>query len=170
MRRERDIMAGLLIMDLLAAAVAASSPVQDCRAISDAARRLACYDMRDTAPISGPSPATPVPSSASPAPPSASAMPPPPISAPSASPTLAPSASSASIVRADPSGTIVSITRLRYGLFRLTLDDGRAFDTATNTAAPPPVGSMVRLRRTAIGTTFLDVAGRSPITVRLVRQ
>jgi hypothetical protein len=146
-------MAATLMIDLLALAAAAVSPVQDCRAISNAADRLACYDARDAAPR--PPAAKPVPA----APTTAEPLPPP-----------APSASSAAIVRADPSGRIVSVKRLRYGLSRLTLDDGRVFDTATNTDAPPAVGTSVRLRRSVLGTTFLDSPGRSPLTVRLVRQ
>lgn len=73
-------------------------------------------------------------------------------------------------VRADSSGRVTEITPLRHGLFRVHLDDGRMFDTTTNTAAPPAVGDDVSLRRTVVGTTFLDIRGRSPISVRLGRD
>lgn len=140
---------------ILAAAIAAPPPAQDCRAIADPAARLACYDTRESAPT------PPAPVAAPAYAPSAAA----PVFAPPA-----PSVSSASIVRAAPSGRVTTVAPLRYGLFRVTLDDGRVFDTATSTDAPPAAGMAVKLRRSVIGTTFLDMPGRSPITVRLVRQ
>lgn len=165
-----------VMFDMLAATAAvASPPPQDCRLIADPAARLACYDQRDAAPaasaprppearVSQPSPSS-VPPAAMPAPGPVAAAPA--YAAPASQP---PAASSAEIIRAARSGRIASVAALRYGLFRLTLDDGRIFETATNTDSPPAVGTSVKLRRSVIGTTFLDVPGRSPITVRLVRQ
>ena len=97
-------------------------------------------------------------------------------SAPPAPAAVAPPASfargatSAEIVRADPTGRVTAITPLRYGLYRIQLDDGRQFDMTSDVSAPPAVGDAVSLRRTLMGTTFLDIRGRSPITVRLLRQ
>lgn len=142
------------LFGLITVGAVATSP-QDCRAITDSAARLACYDAREAKPASASSLEMP---STRPAPGYAPSAP---------QPTAA---SNASIVRSDPTGRVTSVTARRYGLFRLTLDDGRTFDTATNTNAPPVVGDSVRLRRTPIGTTFLDIPGRSPVTVRLVRQ
>lgn len=158
-------MSASLTLDLVIAASALVAPQSgDCRAIADPAARLACYDARDAGQPAAP--ARPVPSE-QPVPSIAPAAP-----APVLAPVPAPSApaSTATTVRADPEGRIVAVAPLRYGLFRLTLDDGRAFDTTTNTQAPPAVGTAVRLRRTPLGTTFIDVAGRDPITVRLARR
>jgi len=127
--------------------LAAPEP-QDCRSIGDPAKRLACYDARNT-PAEPPVARPPV------APPRRSATPP-------VSSYVPPAAS----IVADRTGRIVTVDRLRYGRYRVALDDGRAFLTSTNTAAPPRVGESVSLRRSAIGTTFLDIRGRQPITVR----
>lgn len=155
------------VLDLLilAAAGAAAPPVTDCRTISESAARLACYDAREAAPPPPPAP-TNQPTASAPG----LASQPRSMPQPAYQPAPRPGASSASIVRAEPSGQIVAVAPLRYGLFRLTLADGRAFDTATDADPPPPVGTAIRLRRSMIGTTFLDAPGRSPITVRLVRQ
>lgn len=143
---------------------------QDCRAIADATLRLACYDARDrVAPPAPPAPARAPIAPDAPAPREAVAVAPAPAPVAAPAPAARRSLSSAEIIRADPTGRIVAVTRLRHGLHRMTLDDGRAFDTTTDAVAPAPVGSAVRLRRTTIGTTFLDVDGREPLTVRLVR-
>jgi len=157
------------VIEILAASAALpSAPLQDCRSIADPQARLACYDARDRAspePASAATPSMTPTSPVSPAPPPAARPAPP---APmAAAPTSA--ASSAEIVRANPTGRIAAITPLRYGLFRIQLDDGRQFNTTSNTDAPPTVGDSVSLRRTLMGTTFLDIRGRSPITVRLQR-
>lgn len=127
--------------------LAAPEP-QDCRLIVEPAKRLACYDARTTPvePAAARPPAAPLRRPATP--PVSSYVPP-----------------AASIV-ADRTGRIVAVERLRYGRYRVALDDGRAFLTSTNTAAPPRIGENVSLRRSAIGTTFLDIGGRQPITVR----
>lgn len=160
----------MLDLLILAAAGAAAPLASDCRTISESAARLACYDAREAASSPPPAPASqPTPSA-----PNLASQPratPQPAHQPAPAPAPTPSgASSASVVRADPSGQIVAVAPLRYGLFRLTLADGRAFDTATDADPPPPIGTTIRLRRSMIGTTFLDAPGRSPITVRLVRQ
>jgi len=161
------------VFEILAAAAALpSAPLQDCRTIENPQARLACYDARDRGPGAPPA-AQP------PAAPAVGAVQPAPAASPPARTEVArapapsvrtESMSSADIVRADPTGRITAVTPLRYGLFRIELDDGRLFDTTSNTIAPPSVGEAVSLRRTLIGTTFLDIRGRSPITVRLQRQ
>ena len=154
-----------VIIELLALAAVAGSPqTRDCRAIADQSSRLACYDAREASPLSTEPPVaavtTPRAAPSAPALPVAAAAPVPAAASPSA----------ATLVRADPTGKITSVVPLRHGLFRLTLDDGRAFDTASNIAAPPVVGASVTLRRTLIGTTFLDAPGRSPMAVRYARN
>ncbi len=143
-----------VMIHLVAISAGLSAPqAGECRSIADPAARLACYDEREA-----PRPAARIPTA-----PTAAARP-----ARQPVPTTA-GTSRADSVRADAEGRVVAVARRRYGLFRLTLDDGRAYDTTTNTQAPPAVGAAIRLRRTPLGTTFLDTRGRDPITVRRVR-
>ncbi len=67
------------------------------------------------------------------------------------------------------SGRIAATSPLRHGYFRLELEDGTAYET-TVVGPPPPVGAEVHIRRTLLGTTFFDIKGWSPITVRLSRR
>ena len=139
--------------ETVSALLAVMSPIalpepQDCRAITEPSKRLACYDARNT-----------------PTEPAIARLPAAPPRRPSIPPVSSYVPPAASIV-ADRTGRIVTVERLRYGRYRVALDDGRAFLTSTNTAAPPRVGESVSLRRSAIGTTFLDIRGRQPITVR----
>lgn len=152
----------VLLGFLATTAQSSALPPQACRTIADSAARLACYDALERA-----EPAAPLATAPAAVPDAAprAAIPPAPV--PVAAPPA--STSSADISRDAPTGRIATVTRQRYGLYRLTLDDGRTFDTATDRAAPPAAGTTVRLRRSVIGTTFLDAPGQSPITVRLVR-
>ncbi|WP_277970760.1 hypothetical protein [Sphingomonas echinoides] len=156
----------VLLGFLATTAQSSAPPPQACRTIADSAARLACYDGQERAEPAA-RPAAPLASAPAAVPDAAplAAIPPAPV--PVAA--LPASTSSADIIRDTPTGRIATVTRQRYGLYRLTLDDGRTFDTATDRATPPAAGTAVRLRRSVIGTTFLDAPGQSPITVRLVR-
>ena len=66
-------------------------------------------------------------------------------------------------------GRIAAVSPLRHGYFRLELEGGPAYET-TVIGTPPPVGAEVRIRNTLFGTTFFDIKGWSPITVRLSRR
>ena len=66
-------------------------------------------------------------------------------------------------------GRIAAVSALRHGYFRLELDGGPAYET-TVVGTPPPVGAEVRIRHTLFGTTFFDIKGWSPITIRLSRR
>ena len=66
-------------------------------------------------------------------------------------------------------GQIVAVRPLRHGYFALELDNGAVYET-TVVGTPPPVGAGVHIRRTLLGTTFFDIKGWSPITVRPSRQ
>ncbi len=57
---------------------------------------------------------------------------------------------------------------LRHGYYRLVLEDGSAYFT-TAVAPPPSVGADVHIRRTFVGTTYLDTADRDPISVKPAR-
>ncbi|MCW6533369.1 hypothetical protein [Sphingomonas lycopersici] len=127
-------------------AMIAVSPTQDCRSVADPGARLSCYDAREAASAPPASNAAP----AAPAGPVARSAPPP------ASPA----------VSTEPTGRVAAVTALRYGLFEVRLADGRLFETASNAISPPAVGASVRLRRSVLGTIFMDVPGRPPITVR----
>ena len=65
-------------------------------------------------------------------------------------------------------GRIATVSPIRHGYYRLELDDGTAYET-TVTGTPPPAGATVTIRRTFLGTTFFDIRGWSPISVRLAR-
>ena len=65
-------------------------------------------------------------------------------------------------------GRIAAVSPLRHGYYRLELDDGTAYET-TVTGTPPPAGASVQIRRTFLGTTFFDIKGWSPVSVRLAR-
>jgi hypothetical protein len=73
------------------------------------------------------------------------------------------------IDKASADGQIVAVRPLRHGYFALELDSGAVYET-TVVGTPPPVGADVHIRRTLLGTTFFDIKGWSPITVRPSRQ
>jgi len=145
---------------LAPAAYTASPGPEQCRSIADPAERLACYDRATDqeagkearsrqAPPQVPAsvPAAPV---ATPEPPRAAAV------------TRTPD-------QAATGGQIVAVRPLRHGYFALELDNGAVYET-TVVGTPPPVGADVHIRRTLFGTTFFDIKGWSPITVRPSRQ
>lgn len=129
-----------------------------CASIDDPSARLACYDARSgRAAQSGAAHAPfPVPSS----------------TAPMTSPTL----SNADLdqrqalkSRTDFGSRLKTVVPLRHGYFRLELADGTSYDTTT-VAPPPIVGDLIHVRRTPLGTSFFDIDGRKPFTVRLSRR
>jgi len=144
---------------LASAASAADSDVGKCRSITEAAARLACYDR------AADQPAAPAEASPAPAVPATSSAAPPP-TAPVAARVPAPTRDDRKTVS---SGRIAAAQPLRHGYFRLELEDGTAYET-TVVGPPPPIGAEVHIRHTLLGTTFFDIKGWSPITVRLSRQ
>jgi len=140
------------------AAYAAPSDTGTCRAIADPTERLACYDRAADQPAA---PAESAPARNAPATPLA-ASPQPPAPAPARTPTR-------EEAKATTSGRIAAAEPLRHGYFRLAMEDGAVYET-TVVGPPPPVGAEVHIRRTLFGTTFFDIKGWSPITVRLSRQ
>lgn len=145
---------------LASAASAAPSDSAKCRAIADPAKRLACYDRtaeQDAAPAEGEQ------TRAAPVMPSAAPRPSP---APSQARAPEPTRDERKVLT---SGRIAATRPLRHGYFRLELEDGAAYET-TVVGAPPPVGADVHIRHTPFGTTFFDIKGWSPITVRPARQ
>ena len=139
---------------------AAHAQKNDCAGIDDPTARLACYDQQSgRAPRAGPP--TPLPS--------------PPVPAPSTQPPRQAMADSyedrrdALKNRTDFSSRLKAAIPLRHGYYRLELEDGTAYDTTT-VAPPPPVGETIHVRRSAFGTTFFDIDGQKPFTVRLSRR
>ena len=155
---------GLFAVVAAASASAAPRTMADCRALSDPAARLSCYDtIGAEAPLPAPAPSAAVSSSvAEPSAPSA------PVAAPPArTATQAPNSDLKR--RSDFDSRIAAVVPQRHGYYRLVLDDGSAYLT-TSVAPPVPVGAAVHIRRTVIGTTYLDTPGRDPIAIRLARQ
>jgi hypothetical protein len=160
----RGVMAGAFV--LLGAGGAHAASLRECWAVSDAVARAACYDQ-----VTGRPEPTGVPQSvapgagyARPAPQATGVDPGPARTTPSVpAPRSAEDGS-----QGDVDTQIISVTPLRHGYFRLELADGSLFNT-TVVAAPPPVGTAVHVRRTFMGTTYFDIAGRSPVAVRRSR-
>lgn len=154
------------LTSLAAAALSAPpSPLETCRSIADPAARLACYDRaagQTPAPVAPADTAVPAPSTAEPAPraPTFSQHQP---SRPSTGRNERREAQS------DVDSRIAAVSPVRHGYYRLELADGTAYET-TVTGAPPPVGAEVHIRRTFLGTTFFDIPGRSPVSVRPARE
>jgi hypothetical protein len=127
-----------------------------CAGIDDPSARLACYDSRSgraarPAAVPAPRPASP-PSATSPA---------------TANAYL--DQRDALKSRTDFESRLKTVVPLRHGYFRLELADGTSYDTTT-VAPPPAVGDLIHVRRTPFGTTFFDIDGRKPFTVRLSRR
>ena len=136
-----------------------------CRAIEDPTQRLACYDQRSGRAVQGGSgqasrPIPAAPAQTAPAPYS-------PQSAPA--PEMTESRRDALKRRTDFDSSIKAVVTLRHGYYRLELADGTSYDTTT-LVPPPQVGEAVHVRRTPFGTTFFDMEGRDPFTVRLSRR
>ena len=136
---------------LVSGSASAAQQTEDCRAIVDPARRLACYDTRESNPAQPP--VASGPSSTERAQPertrSAGAIP----------------ASAAT----DPNRTfdsrIAGATLLRNGLYRIRLADGSEWTTSI-TGQRPKIGEKIHHRRTFIGTHYFDTETGRPLTVR----
>jgi hypothetical protein len=157
---------GLFAALAASGAIAAPRTMADCRALSDPAARLSCYDTIGVeAPVPLPAPA---PYAAAPARPADPAP-------PSATVAASPARDTARAQRDDLKrrsnfdSRIAAVVPQRHGYYRLVLEDGSAYLT-TSVAPPVPVGAAVHIRRTFAGTTYLDTAGRDPIAIRLARE
>jgi hypothetical protein len=148
----RALTAAVLCSALIPLPLGAAQAAERCNRIADAAARLACYDARNGAPAA-PRGAVPGPAPV----------------------TMLPSPSRRSIERVRPAeraapeldSRIVAVRPALHGYWLLTLADGRLYET-TQSGDAPTVGEAVHLRRTFLGTTFLDIHGRTPLTVRPV--
>ncbi|MEO8375465.1 MAG: hypothetical protein ABI471_09580 [Sphingomonas bacterium] len=139
---------------LVSGSASAAQQTEDCRAIADPARRLACYDTRESNPTQPP--VASGPSSSEPARPERTR---------SASATPAPATT-------DPNRTfnsqIAGASLLRNGLYRIRLADGSEWTTSI-TGQRPKVGDKIHHRRTFIGTHYFDTETGRPLTVRPAR-
>jgi len=163
MTRRTMMVAGALSA-LIVAPLHAAPSAQDCRALADPTARLACYDALAAG--------TPAPGATPPAP----AQPIPPAHAPIAAPSPAyvPPAPTRTVARDGAHGStfdsrLVKVVPQRHGYYRLELEDGSAYLT-TAVAPAPPAGVAVHVRRTFVGTTYIDTAGWDPIAVKLTKR
>ncbi|HWI86394.1 MAG TPA: hypothetical protein VNT42_08745 [Sphingomonas sp.] len=151
---------GAAVLALTVSAPLAARSSKQCRAIADPAARLACYDEHE-----GVKGAT-LPPAAAPAQSMAVEE--------SAAPVLSPAAPRRSTRQAGRDlkhrpafdSQIVAVRPILHGYFEVELADGTIYET-TQTGAQLLPGEAVHYRRSAFGTMFLDIRGRSPITVRL---
>lgn len=153
----------IAIATAFSASVASAKPSRGeaCRSIADPAARLACYDR-----AMGPgAPAANVATTGDKAPEAAAR----PLATPSAQSMREANDRSQDQAAATRAGRIAAVSPIRHGYYRLELDDGTAYET-TVTGTPPPAGATVKIRRTFLGTTFFDIRGWSPISVRLARR
>lgn len=134
----------------LASSGSAEARPDKCKEIATPTARLACYDEQSgrSAAISPPALVAPTAQGAT---------------------TSADADPDALRQRSDFDSSLAAIVPLRHGYYRLELADGSAY-TTTVVAPPPPLGLRVHVRRSPFGTTFLDMAGRKPITVKPVRR
>jgi len=157
---------GLASVFLAARAEAAPRSIDECRALSDPSARLACYDeATGRAPAAVPAGPTAIPAET---PTFQNRASPPAAPYQSALPAPTPSRAVELKHRGDFDSRLVGVTPLRHGIYRLVLEDGSAYET-TSVAPPPPAGETVHIRRTFVGTTYLDMKGRSPVAIRLSR-
>ena len=148
---------------------AAPRSMDECRTLSDPTARLACYDE-----VAGVAPAAQAPAPAV-QPPGPAAQPsfqsratPPVAQQQAAAPARTQAAPAELKKRSDFDSRLTAVVPLRHGYYRLELEDGTAYET-TAVAPPPAAGEAVHIRRTFVGTTYLDMKGRSPIAIRLAR-
>lgn len=139
---------------LIGGSAEAAQQAEDCRAVADPARRLACYDAREANPTQPPVASSPsAPERAQPE------------RTRSASATPAPATT-------DPNRTfdsqIAGASLLRNGLYRIRLADGSEWTTSI-TGQRPKVGEKIHHRRTFIGTHYFDTETGRPLTVRPAR-
>jgi hypothetical protein len=147
---------------LLAATAHGQADMAGCSAIAAPAARLACYDaLANHAAPQAPSATGPAPRPAPAARPVAHAFP--------ARPTAAPSSYEALRKRSNFASVALEVEPLPHGLFRLHLADGTAYDTSME-GAHIAKGETLHIRRSPLGTTFVDLPAQQPIPVRLVRQ
>jgi len=156
---------------MVASTAQAQTDVTPCRAIANPESRLACYDqLAGGAPAATPSHTTvPAPMPA-PTPASPPASPAYPVPAPAPAPTAGPTGLSYATLRkrSNFDAMVQTIEPLPHGLFRLHLEDGTAYDTSME-GARISQGITVHIRRSPLGTTFVDLPGQAPIPVRLFR-
>ena len=123
---------------------------ETCSAIADPRARLACYDAKNGAP------SAPAGSPAVQAEPVLRGT----------LPGVRPEARA--LAQAAPlgnTGRVASVRPAPHAQWLIILADGRSFET-TQTVDPPLVGDEIHFRKSLVGTKFLDIRGRQPITVR----
>ncbi|MEO9131401.1 MAG: hypothetical protein ABI240_09345 [Sphingomonas sp.] len=137
---------------LISGSAAAAQQSEDCHAIADPARRLACYDARE-ANLAQPATSSPATSEGAQRGPVRSAG----------------SMSASASDNGDPNrtfdSTIAAASLLRNGLYRIQLADGSVWTTGV-IGQRPKIGEKIHHRRTFIGTHYFDTKNGRPLTVR----
>ena len=160
MNRASAVIAAATVF-LASAASAETSRGEACRSIADPAARLACYDRAMGTGAASPANTVTTEGKA----PEAMA---PPLATPSKQSLQEVGDRRQDQATPTRTGRIAVVSPIRHGYYRLELDDGTAYET-TATGTPPPAGASVQIRRTFLGTTFFDIKGWSPVSVRLAR-
>lgn len=142
---------------LLAATAHGQADMAGCSTIATPSARLACYDALAGHPAEK-APAAPAPARhAAPA------------KRPAAQAVSAPVTSYAALrKRSNFNAVAQQVEPLPHGLFRLHLADGTAYDTSME-GAHIAEGATLHIRRSPLGTTFVDLPSQPPIPVHLVR-
>ncbi|WP_343615277.1 hypothetical protein [Novosphingobium sp.] len=125
-----------------------------CSTIAAPSARLACYDGLAGQTAAQPS-ATSMPAS---------------LPAPATRPATQPVSTAYTAMRKRSHFEAIAqeVEPLPHGLFRLHLADGSTYDTSME-GAHIVQGTMLHIRRSPLGTTFVDLPSQAPIPVRLVR-
>lgn len=142
---------------LLAASAYGQADMAGCSTITTPSARLACYDALATHPAAEP------PAASMPAPRTA------PVARAVTQATATPATSYAALrKRSNFESVAQEVEPLPHGLFRLHLADGTAYDTSME-GAHIARGTTIHIRRSPLGTTFVDLPSQPPIPVHLVR-
>lgn len=137
-----------------------------CTTIAAPAARLACYD--EMAGRASPAPTTPMPSPPT-SKPVFTTTPTTPAPAVAQAPSTQQTTDYAALrKRSNFNAVALEVEPLPHGLFRLHLADGTAYDTSME-GAHIAKGMTLHIRRSPLGTTFVDLPGQAPIPVRLYR-
>jgi hypothetical protein len=154
------------------AAGARADSLADCRAVTDPAARLACYDALPGAALpASPAAAGSTPPSTPPAPAPATAPDPESLFGLDATATAATLGAVVAVTPPDRlTATVTAVERTTDGKLLLTLANGQAWRQVDSRAAAVAAGATVQIRRAAFGSYLLSAGDRSQgVRVRRIR-
>jgi len=144
-------LAAISVALLIGGSAGAAQQAEDCHAIADPARRLACYDAREANPTQPPVASSPTSSERA-------------LPERTRSAGAVPASATTDQNRTFDS-QIAGASLLRNGLYRIRLADGSEWTTSI-TGQRPKIGEKIHHRRTFIGTHYFDTETGRPLTVR----